>query len=143
MNTLTNNRSNFSPMFSVARACIVAALMATALLSNATAQSQTEMTQTSQADQTQADAALADFAATYESRLTPDQITLFRLSQTVWDASWQADCAFRASNTEGGSAYPMVVADCLTSAAEAHLTELQTLAGCEEGDLACPAPKLE
>lgn len=112
MNTLTNNRSNFSPMFSVARACIVAALMATALLSNATAQSQTEMTQTSQADQTQADAALADFA-------------------------------FRASNTEGGSAYPMVVADCLTSAAEAHLTELQTLAGCEEGDLACPAPKLE
>ena len=112
-------------------------------IGNAAAQNPQTLHQTSQAKLIQADAALSEFAATYEPRLSPEQVTLFRQAQKAWDAFRQADCAFKASGVEGGSAYPAVVADCLTSAAEARLTELQTLSQCKEGDLACPAFKSE
>lgn len=112
-------------------------------LGNAAAQSQTELTQTSQAELTQANAALSEFATTYKSHLSAEQVTLFQKAQKTWDAFRQADCAFKVSGVAGGSAYPMIMADCLRGAAEARLKALQTLEQCEEGELACPAPKLE
>ncbi len=90
---------------------------------NAAAQSPQTLHQTGQAKLIQADAALSEFAATYEPRLTDEQVTLFRTAQKTWDAFRQAECTFKASGVAGGSAYPAVVADCLTSAAEAHFKE--------------------
>lgn len=121
----------------------VSVLLGGVSIGSATSQSPQTLHQTSQAELIQANAALSEFAATYEPRLTDAQVVLFRQAQKAWDAFRQADCAFKASGVESGSAYPAVVADCLTRAAEAHLTELQTLSQCEEGDLACPAFKSE
>ncbi|RYG60301.1 MAG: DUF1311 domain-containing protein [Alphaproteobacteria bacterium] len=85
-----------------------------------------------------ADSKLAEFVRTYEARLEPEQLALFRSSQLNWQQFRQAACKFEASGVSGGSAYPMVFAQCLASKSGSRLSELMLLAKCRDGDYACP-----
>jgi hypothetical protein len=86
-----------------------------------------------------ADSRLDAFVHSYAARLTPEQLELFHSAQLNWQQFRQSSCKFEASGVLGGSAYPMVLAQCLASKAESRLSELKTLASCQEGDLSCPS----
>jgi len=85
------------------------------------------------------DSRLDAFVRSYEARLTPEQLKLFHLAQLSWQQFRQSSCKFEASGVSGGSAYPMIFAQCMASKAESRLSELETLANCQEGDLSCPS----
>lgn len=61
-------------------------------------------------------------------------------AQKDWLAFRDGECAFEASGTAGGSAYPMVVAFCRAKLTEARTQALRALLACQEGDLSCPLP---
>ena len=65
---------------------------------------------------------------------------LLAATRSAWLAYRDADCAFVAQPTDGGSIQPMVVANCQAEHARARLAILQSWLACPEGDLACPLP---
>jgi uncharacterized protein YecT (DUF1311 family) len=84
------------------------------------------------------DAAYAEAAA----RLDDDSPArkLIADSQDAWLTYRDADCAFVAMPTEGGSIQPMVVANCRADRTRARLATVRSWLACPEGDLACPLP---
>lgn len=75
-------------------------------------------------------------------RLKGDQTTTTQLqaAQKAWLFFRDAECAFSASGTTGGSVYPMVLSQCLDTLTRARTKELNAYLKCEEGDLSCPVP---
>ena len=65
---------------------------------------------------------------------------LFVAAQRAWIDFRDAECAFRASGVAGGSIYPMIHANCLTSLTRARLANFTAYLSCEEGDMSCPVP---
>lgn len=65
---------------------------------------------------------------------------LFVTAQRAWIGFRDAECAFQASGVEGGSIYPMIHANCLTSLTNARLADFAAYLSCEEGDMSCPVP---
>jgi uncharacterized protein YecT (DUF1311 family) len=61
-------------------------------------------------------------------------------AEEAWIAFRNAECAFVASNSVGGSAYPMIVAQCRDGLTRARIATLSSYTECKEGDLTCPAP---
>ena len=59
-------------------------------------------------------------------------------AQRAWVKFRDAECKFQGSATEGGSAQPMVVAECLQSVTAERSKDLNYYLTCEEGDLSCP-----
>ena len=105
-------------------------------------QTQTDMTLCAKADFDTADETLNRLYGEVRERLAGDEARLTRLrdAQRAWIAYRDADCAFRASAVEGGSAQPMVEAECRTEATTRRNADLDALLACEEGDMSCPLP---
>lgn len=64
-------------------------------------------------------------------------------AQRAWIAYRDAECDFMSSGVEGGSARPMIVAQCLEQLTTQRADDLKALLSCEEGDLSCPVPAAE
>lgn len=64
-------------------------------------------------------------------------------AQRAWIAYRDAECDFMSSGVEGGSARPMIVAQCLEQLTTQRADDLKALLNCEEGDLSCPVPAAE
>lgn len=105
------------------------------------AATQSELDQCASANLQKADAALSDFVASYQQRLSPEQLTLFQQAQAAWEQFRRASCQFAVSGVMGGSIYPMAFNYCMASKAQERLEELEKLANCEEGDAVCPVPR--
>lgn len=61
-------------------------------------------------------------------------------AQRAWIAFRDGECAFQAKSVEGGSIYPLIVADCKTALTEARTGQFKAYLDCEEGDMSCPVP---
>lgn len=87
-----------------------------------------------------ADAALNERYRQIVARLedNPDAHKLLVAAQRAWIDFRDRECAFAASGVAGGSIYPMIVSDCLTTLTEARSAQLANYLDCEEGDLGCP-----
>ena len=75
-------------------------------------------------------------------RLTDEHETKSALvkAQRAWIAYRDAECDFRVSGMDGGTAAPMVGTQCRTELTEDRSRALQSYLDCEEGDLSCPLP---
>ncbi|HWV08078.1 MAG TPA: lysozyme inhibitor LprI family protein [Pseudomonas sp.] len=76
----------------------------------------------------------------YRARLSASQKQQLKAAQRAWMEFRDRSCAFEVSAAQGGSAYPMALKGCLAAKTAIRVEELQRLASCTEGDLACPAP---
>ncbi|WP_424625213.1 lysozyme inhibitor LprI family protein [Achromobacter marplatensis] len=88
------------------------------------------------------DAELNAAYRTVTARLKDDQTTLAKLqsAQKAWLFFRDAECAFSSGGTTGGSAYPMVLSQCLDKLTQTRTKELRAYLKCEEGDMSCPVP---
>ena len=75
----------------------------------------------------------------YRARLTGNRLVLFDDTQSTWERFRDATCAFQSAGLEGGSARPMVHAQCMEALTRLRLVQINDLANCQEGDLSCPA----
>ncbi|MBS9476144.1 lysozyme inhibitor LprI family protein [Ancylobacter radicis] len=89
-----------------------------------------------------ADAELNAVYGKIVARIGPDAATRAGLvkAQKAWIAFRDAECAFRASGTVGGSLYPMALALCLAEMTTQRVAGLAPLLACREGDTSCPVP---
>ncbi len=88
----------------------------------------------------------ADLNAAYKEvteRLKDSQAALTQLqaAQKAWLFFRDAECAFSSAGVTGGSAYPMVLSQCLDKLTQARTKELRAYLACEEGDTSCPVPR--
>lgn len=86
-------------------------------------------------------AATAAYAASYKAiseKLGPRQKDQFRRTQKLWIGYRTAACNFESSGVAGGSAQAMVKSRCDARMTRTRTAELDVLANCKEGDLACP-----
>jgi uncharacterized protein YecT (DUF1311 family) len=88
-----------------------------------------------------ADAKLNQTYSALMTRFTPASQALLRGSERAWVAYRDAQCRMVSSGVEGGSAQPMVAANCLADLTEGRLKELGYQMTCQEGDMTCLAPK--
>jgi len=88
------------------------------------------------------DAELNAAYRTVTARLKDDQATLAKLqsAQKAWLFFRDAECAFSSGGTTGGSAYPMVLSQCLDKLTQTRTKVLRAYLKCEEGDMSCPVP---
>ncbi|WP_085657216.1 lysozyme inhibitor LprI family protein [Pseudomonas sp. B11(2017)] len=61
-------------------------------------------------------------------------------AQRAWIGFRDAECKFSASGVTGGSVYPLIYNNCITSVTKARTEALKQYLKCEEGDLGCPVP---
>lgn len=88
----------------------------------------------------------ADLNAAYKEvteRLkdSKDTLTQLQAAQKAWLFFRDAECAFSSAGVTGGSAYPMVLSQCLDKLTQARTKELRAYLACEEGDTSCPVPR--
>ncbi|HVW75258.1 MAG TPA: lysozyme inhibitor LprI family protein [Rhizomicrobium sp.] len=88
-----------------------------------------------------ADSKLNAAYANLMKRFDARQQAMLRASEKAWLGYRDAQCRLVASGVEGGSAQPMVMADCLGELTQARLKELTFQLTCQEGDMTCLAPK--
>lgn len=70
----------------------------------------------------------------------PEAKALAVTAQKAWIGFRDAECAFQASGSQGGSIHPMLVAQCQADLTTARTDALEAYLACEEGDLSCPVP---
>ena len=85
-----------------------------------------------------AESALSEAGTSYAERLDPEQRELFEAMQLHWRRYRDAACEFETSGVLGGSAYRMVLGQCLAAKTRLRAAELEALDDCQEGDLSCP-----
>jgi uncharacterized protein YecT (DUF1311 family) len=90
-------------------------------------QTQVEMNQAAAADFQKADAALNKVYQRIRAALDADGQAKLKAAQRAWLAYRDAEAAFEAAPNEGGSIYPMVVANVKTRLTEARVSELGQL----------------
>ncbi|MGE1174695.1 lysozyme inhibitor LprI family protein [Pseudomonas sp. BW7P1] len=61
-------------------------------------------------------------------------------AQRAWIGFRDAECTFSASGVAGGSVYPLIYSNCMTSVTKVRTEALKQYLKCEEGDLSCPVP---
>lgn len=61
-------------------------------------------------------------------------------AERAWIAFRDAECAFQASASAGGSIYPMLLGQCREALTRKRADDLRAYLACEEGDLSCPIP---
>ncbi|MEQ1950092.1 lysozyme inhibitor LprI family protein [Mesorhizobium yinganensis] len=86
----------------------------------------------------------ADFKE-IETRLADDADAkkLFVEAQRAWIAFRDAECGFQSSGVAGGTAYPMINANCQAGLTNQRLMDFKNYLACEEGDMSCPVPAAE
>ncbi|MBN9271734.1 MAG: DUF1311 domain-containing protein [Mesorhizobium sp.] len=103
--------------------------------------SQTMMTICADQDYQAADARLNQ---TYQ-KLVKDSDTstlaLLKTAQRAWVSFRDAECAYAAAGSEGGSIYPMLVSMCLTDVTKERIKQLEADNSCEEGAAGCNEAK--
>jgi uncharacterized protein YecT (DUF1311 family) len=119
-------------------ACARAEPPASAVIDCSQAETQLELNRCAADARLEAEARLQAAVDATLMRLQPNAAGRFHAAQQAWEAYRDAHCAFVASGVEGGSAEPMVAADCLRDMALARQHRIEALADCPEGDLACP-----
>lgn len=137
------------PIRCAAVAALLTALVVTAPQAGAQApdascqnpQTQADMNRCAGAGYAAQDRKLNQVYAAYRARLPAAQAQQLAAAQKAWIAFRDADCAFVGSSVAGGSVYGMVLNGCLEDRTRQRVKELEALAACKEGDLACPAPK--
>jgi len=90
----------------------------------------------------QADSALNGTYRKIMDRLHDDAEarTLLVAAQKAWLGFRDAECAFDASGTRGGTIHPMLVAGCRAQLTRDRTKVLQGDLTCQEGDTSCPVP---
>lgn len=106
------------------------------------ATTQAEMTACAHKTYQAADAELNKVFHEIRQRIGDDADTqkLLRTAERDWIAFRDAECAFAASATEGGSAYMMTLDLCQADLTGQRVDALRAYLSCEEGDLSCPVP---
>lgn len=89
-------------------------------------------------DLNQADAELNQTYLAYRAKLRPAQQNQIRDVQLAWMKYRDLSCRFESSSVAGGSAAGMALQTCLAEKTRQRAGELKALAGCPEGDVACP-----
>lgn len=119
-----------------------ALLLSTSALADecASASTQTELNTCSALQYQNADRKLNQTWQAVLKRAAVPQRDLLKKAQQAWIALRDADCAFAASGTEGGSIQPMIANQCMTDKTVEREAYLASLMQCEEGDLSCPLP---
>jgi uncharacterized protein YecT (DUF1311 family) len=72
------------------------------------------------------------------ARISAPSRLLLRDAQRAWVAFRDAQCKFEINGVQGGTAVALVQAGCRKQLTELRTRQLQKVATCEEGDLACP-----
>ncbi|MDX7953313.1 lysozyme inhibitor LprI family protein [Lichenihabitans sp. Uapishka_5] len=107
-----------------------------------TASDQTSLNQCSDKDFKVADAALNAVYGQVVGRLAnaaaSDAKGLLTTAQRDWLAFRDAECAFRASDSEGGSMHPMVALGCKTQLTQDRTAALKRYLSCKAEDGDCP-----
>ena len=120
-------------------------LSAFALSSNAadcaSAKTQLEINDCAAFEFKNADKKLNTVYSAYLTRLDTQQKKQLKDAQRAWIKFRDLSCEFESSGVDGGSAYPMVLQNCLTAKTRARIDDLVKLGQCRERDLSCPAPK--
>jgi uncharacterized protein YecT (DUF1311 family) len=106
-------------------------------------ESQTGMNICAAADYKAADAKLNKAYGEMMKRLSDDAEgrKLLQAAQRAWIAFRDAQCAFSAKDSKGGSIYPMLISECLAELTTARTEQLKADLGCQEGDVSCSAPQ--
>ena len=102
-------------------------------------QTQTDMNQCATANLDRETKKINKTYKDFRAKLNPTQKQQFKEVQLAWIKFKDLACQFEASGVEGGSAYSMVLAGCLTEKTRQRNKELEALGNCQEGDLSCPA----
>lgn len=125
-----------------AAALVLAASAQAQPLNCANAATQTDMNLCADQAYRQSDADLNAAYQSVTSRLAKDttKLTQLQAAQRAWLFFRDAECAFSSAGTTGGSAYPMVLSQCLDKLTQARTKELRAYLQCEEGDMSCPVP---
>ncbi|MGE4248980.1 MAG: lysozyme inhibitor LprI family protein [Parvibaculaceae bacterium] len=108
----------------------------------ANASDQATMTQCADTALKKSDAELNALYKQIEQRLkdNADARKLLTTAQRNWVSFRDAECAFAASASAGGSVYPMVHAQCADGLTQARVKDFKAYLSCPEGDLSCPVP---
>lgn len=61
-------------------------------------------------------------------------------SENAWIQFRDAECEFATNQSNGGSAHPMVLAECKAAVTKDRIKQLRGYLDCQEGDLSCPLP---
>ena len=70
----------------------------------------------------------------------PDRKKLLVSAQRAWIGFRDTECKFSASGVAGGSVYPLIYSNCMTSMTKTRVEALKQYLKCEEGDMSCPVP---
>ncbi|TIO76704.1 MAG: lysozyme inhibitor LprI family protein [Mesorhizobium sp.] len=65
---------------------------------------------------------------------------LLQAAQRAWIAFRDAECAYSAADSEGGSIHPMEVSQCLTELTNERTKQLTSGPNCKDGDPSCASP---
>lgn len=105
---------------------------------------QTTLDQCADRDRVAADRALNQVYQQVTQRLAgPDLLDRRKAllaAQRAWIAFRDAQCRLDSVGVDGGSAYPMIYADCIAGLTQARTAKLKTYLSCQEGDMSCPVP---
>lgn len=116
--------------------------LAHAAVDCATANDQTTMNQCAGQDFKAADKELNTVYQQITARLkdNPDGKKLLISAQRAWIGFRDTECKFSASGVAGGSVYPLIYSNCMTSVTKTRVEALKQYLKCEEGDMSCPVP---
>lgn len=119
---------------------MTAAAPASAAEECSAAATQTEMNACTAQAYRESDDALNRAYAELRERLAgqTEALGLLTTAQRAWITFRDAQCAYSASGIGGGSLYPTVMAMCLDELTRKRTAEIESLAGCSEGDISCP-----
>ncbi|CAD5354398.1 MULTISPECIES: lysozyme inhibitor LprI family protein [Enterobacter] len=106
----------------------------------ASANTQADMNSCTAQQYQAADKKLNQTYQTVMKRADAAQQPLLKKAQQAWIVLRDADCAFAASGSAGGSVQPMIANQCLAEKTTEREAYLASLMQCEEGDLSCPLP---
>lgn len=108
----------------------------------AKAMDQAAMTECAGKSYNKADAQLNALYKQIEQRLKDDADTrnLLVAAQRGWVAFRDAECKFSSAGVTGGSAYPMVHANCAEELTTRRIADFKAYLACKEGDMSCPVP---
>jgi len=100
---------------------------------------QLELTQCASADLDRETSKINKTYNALRAKLNSQQQQQLKDVQLAWIKFKDVACKFNASGVEGGSAYSMVLSNCLAEETRRRSKALEYLAYCQEGDLSCPA----
>lgn len=116
----------------------LALAFASALAPGAAAQTQLDLNDRAQSRYLAADRELNRTYGALRARLSPTAAALLRDAQRLWIDFRDAECRLRISGLRGGSASPMIYAQCREELTRLRTRQLNDYLTCPEGSMDCP-----